>query len=145
VEHRDDEAEILPPATLQARKGKEKIEIAPINWMKGQIPFTIQDTVDGPDLGLTMTLQELRDCSPRLRRHLAELLRFSVLRVQKKRLLGSNTSKVPAALHSTKLAVGREVVSEESPAVDENIDCHYIEAWVGGFRIPEVLLMLGQR
>jgi len=39
-ESRDDETEILLPATLQARKGKAKVEIAPINWMKGQIPLS---------------------------------------------------------------------------------------------------------
>jgi len=39
-ESRDDETEILRRATLQARKGKAKVEIAPINWMKGQIPLS---------------------------------------------------------------------------------------------------------
>jgi len=142
-ESRDDEPDILRPATLPAGKGKEKVEIAPINWMKGQMPFTIQDALNGPNPDLRITLPQLLDCSPRLRRDLAELLRSSVPRLRKKRLLGSNPSKVPAALHSTKLTVRRDVVSEAFPGGDENIECLYIEAWVGGFRIPEVLVDAG--
>ena len=39
-ESRDDETEILLLATLQARKDKAKVEIAPINWIKRQIPLS---------------------------------------------------------------------------------------------------------
>ena len=47
------------------------------------------------------------------------------------------------ALHSAKLAIGNEVVSEASPGNDNNIECLYIEAWVGNYLIAEVLVDAG--
>lgn len=111
--------------------------------MKGQLPFTIQDAPSGPSPGLNITLPQLLDCSPRLRRDLAELLRSSVPRVRKKRLSEANPIGEQVALHSTRLMLGNEVVSEESPGSDDNIECLYIEAWMGDYLIPEVLVDAG--
>ena len=131
------------PLRSSINKGKEKAEVIPINWMKGQIPFTIQDALSGPSPGLQITLPQLLDCSPRLRRDLAELLRSSVPRVRRKRQLGTHHRGQQVALHSSKLAVWNEVISEASPSSDDNIECLYIEAWVGDYLIPEVLVDAG--
>jgi len=125
-----------------SEKGKGKAEVAPINWMKSQSQFTIQDALNGPRPGLQITLPQLLDYSPRLRRDLAELLRSSVPRVRKKRLAAAS-SGLPAALHSSKLPVGQDVTCEAAPGTDENIEYLYIEAWVGNFKIPEMLVDAG--
>lgn len=72
------------PSAVKLKRTKEKTTIAPINWMKGQVPYTIQDALNGPSPGLNITLPQLLDCSPRLRRDLAELLCSSVPRTRKK-------------------------------------------------------------
>lgn len=40
-------------------KGKEKAEAIPIKWMKGQVPWTIQDALSGLSPGLNITLPQL--------------------------------------------------------------------------------------
>jgi len=55
-------------------------------------------------------------------------LRFSVPRVRKKRIAEANLIEAQVALHSARLAIGSEVVSEASPGNDDNIECLYIEA-----------------
>lgn len=112
-------------------KGKEKVEAIPINWMKGQLPFTIQDALSGPSPGLNITLSQLLDCSPRLRGDLAELLRSSVPRVRKQRFSDTNSAGQQVALHSSKRMLGNNVLSKASPGSDDNIECLYIEAWMG--------------
>ena len=59
-------------------KEKTKPLNIPIRWMKGQVPFTIADALDGSSSRLSITLPQLLYCSPRLRRDLAELLHSSV-------------------------------------------------------------------
>jgi len=139
----DDEREVLPPPTAQICKGNEKAEIAPMNWMKRQPPFTIQDALNGQNPDFQITLPQLLDCLPRLRCKLAEQLWSSVSRVRKKQLLRAKTNTVPVVLHYTKLSVGREVVSEALLGGNENIEFLYIETWVGGFQVPEVLVDAG--
>jgi len=111
--------------------------------MKGQVPFTIQDALNGPSPGLSITLPQLLDCSPRLRRDLAELLRSSIPRTRKKNSTGSKGQSHPISLHSTKFIVGPEVTSEASPGIEDNIECLYIEAWIRSFKVPEVLVDAG--
>ena len=129
--------------TSMVNKGKEKAEAIPINWMKGQVSFTIQDTLSGLSRELNITLPQLLDCSPRLRRDLAKLLRSSVPRVWKKRIPESNLVDAQVALHSAKLAIRSEVISKASSGNDDNIECLYIEALVGNYLIPEVLVDAG--
>ena len=133
----------FPPAAVKLKRRKQKTPVAPINWMKGQVPFTIQDALNGPSPGLNMTLPQLLDCSPRLRRDLAELLRSSVPRARKKDSAGSKGEVHPISLHSTKLILGHEVTSEASPGIEDNIECLYIQAWIGNFKVPEVLVDAG--
>ena len=130
-------------ATGKPKKSKQKIPVAPINWMKGQVPFTIHDALNGPSPGLNITLPQLLDCSPRLRRDLAELLRSSIPRTRKKLAVGSKEQSHPIALHSSKFILGHEVTSEASPGMEDNIECLYIEAWIGNFKVPEVLVDAG--
>ena len=131
------------PVVPQPRRLKAKIETVPINWMKGETPFTIRDALNGPETRLQISLPQLLDCSPRLRRDLAELLRSSVPRVRKKKATAKTSSTEPVSLHSTKLAIGNEVVSEASPEAEDNIECLYIEVWVGNMKVPEVLVDAG--
>ena len=121
---------MLPPHSAQHGKVKVRAAIVPINWMKGQMPFTIQDALNGPSSKLHITLPQLLDCSPRLRRDLAELLRSSILRVRKKRIAKNKQAVPVASLHARKFALGNEITSEASPGIDDNIECLYIEAWV---------------
>jgi len=44
----------LPCPVAQPRKAQKKLEIAPINWMKGQAPFTIQDALNAPTRDLIL-------------------------------------------------------------------------------------------
>lgn len=136
------ELEQLQTTAQRTGKGKSKVEAAPINWMKGQSQFTIQDALSGPTPGLQITLHQLLDCSPRLPRDLAELLRSSVPRVRKKQLIGT-ASALHAILHSSRESVGSEVACEASLGTEENIECLYIEAWVGDFKVLEVLVDAG--
>ena len=133
----------LPSPVAQPRKARKKLEIAPINWMKGQAPFTIQDALNAPTPGLNITLPQLLDCSPRLRRDLAKLLRSSVPRTRKKRISTATQAVQPANLHSAKFSIGQDVTSEAFPCTDDNIECLYSEAWIGNFKVPEVLVDAG--
>lgn len=74
---------------------------------------------------------------------MAKLLRSSVPRVRKKKAIAKTPSTEPVSLHSAKLAIGNEVVSEASPEAEDNIECLYIEAWVGNIMVPEVLVDAG--
>jgi len=131
------------PITIPLTSSREKVEMAPIKWMKGQAPFTIEDALNGPTPSLSITLPQLLDCSPRLRRDLAELLRSSVPRVRKKKATNWSGITEPASLHSSKLTLGHEVTREASPGTEGDIECLYIEAWVGNYKIPEVLVDAG--
>ena len=133
------------PYRLSSRtnKRKEKAEVIPINWMKGQVPFTIQDALSEHSPSLNITLPQLLDCLPRLRQDPAELLRSSVPRVRKRKQR-ENCAMVPqVALHSSKQTLGNRVVSEAAPGSDNNIECLYIEAWVRNYLVPEVLVDAG--
>ena len=122
---------------------REKAVIAPIKWMKGERPFTIQDALTGPATQLQITLPQLLDYSPRLRRDLAELLRSSVPRTRKKRLAARKKQKESIALHSAHCYVGRDILSEAAPGGEDNVECLYIEAWVGNVKVPEVPVHAG--
>jgi len=131
------------PLSSRTNKRKEKAEVIPINWMKGQVPFTIQDALSGPSPSLNITLPQLLDFLPRLRRDPAEVVRSSVPRVRKRKQR-ENCRMVPqVALHSSKQTLGNRVVSEATPGSDDNIECLYIEAWVGNYLVPEVLVDAG--
>jgi len=122
------------------KKDGEKTLAPPINWMKGERQYTIQDALVGPGLNPVITLPQLLDCSPRLRRDLAELLRSSLPRTRKKKgIEGQSPDNV-----ATGMAVGvvgsPQVLSEAPPYNGEETECLYIEAWVGGQKIPDVLV-----
>jgi len=140
---KEDIAVRLQPAAAKLKKLKQKIPVAPINWMKGQLPFTIQDALNGPALGLNITLPQLLDCLPSLRRELAELLRSSIPRTRKKITAGSKEVAHPIARHSSKFILGHEVTSQGFPGMEENIKCLSIEAWIGNLKVPEVLVDAG--
>jgi len=131
------------PVSAPLKKLKEKTETAPINWMKDEVPFTIRDAVNGPNTRLQITLPQLLDCSPRLSRDLAELLRSSIPRPRKKKNTKGSSALEPVSLHSSKQSIGDEVVSEASPGAEDNVGCLYIEAWIGNVKIPEVLVDAG--
>ena len=133
---------IFPVSTLP-KKTKEKVVTAPINWMHGESPFTIRDALNGPSSRLQITLPQLLDCSPRLRRDLAELLRSSVPRSRKKRVSSTEKGVEPMTLHSSKFSIGTEVLSEAGEGADDNVECLYIEAWIGKVRVQEVLVDAG--
>lgn len=135
--------ERVEPERAPPRKLRKQAEIAPINWMKDQSPFTIRDALTGSASQLQITLPQLLDCSPRLRRDLAELLRSSVPRSRKKRLSSGKAQAEPITLHSAKKQVGRNILSEANPEIQENMECLYIEAWVGKNKLPEVLVDAG--
>jgi len=150
MEENDDFEEIQPPQSARflpvsnpVKKLKGKRETAPINWMKGEVPFTIHDALNGSNTPLQITLPQLLHCSPRLRRDLAELLRSSIPRMRKKKNHKGKKPLEPVGLHSQKLSIGNEVISEASPGAEENVECLYIEAWIGNMKIPEVLVDAG--
>jgi len=135
--------ERVEPERAPPRKLRKRALIAPINWMKDQSPFTIRDALTGSASQLQITLPQLLDCSPMLRRDLAELLRSSVPCSRKKRLSSGKAQAEPITLHSAKEQVGRNILSEANPELQENIECLYIEAWVGKNKLPEVLVDAG--
>ena len=92
----------------------------------------------------SITLLQLLDCPPRLHSDLAELLRSVVLRNRKKKGCTHPKPTVPLTnLQSTKFTPCNEVASEAAPANEIIIECLYIEAWMGDFKIPEVLVDAG--
>jgi len=113
----------LPSPVEQPRKSRKKLELAPINWMKGQAPFTIQEALNAPTPGLNITLPQLLDCSPRLRRDLAELLSSSVPRTRKKTISTATQAVQRPNMHSAKFTIGKDVTSEAFPCTDDNIEC----------------------
>src|SRR5207302_2182463 len=123
------------PVGSPSKKLKERVEAAPINWMKGELPFTIRDALSGSNANLRITLPQLLDCSPRLRRDLAELLRSSVPRSRRKK----NSQKVQTpeqmTLHTSQIRTGSKVISEASPGAEDDVECLYIEAWVGKVKV----------
>jgi len=46
-------------------------------------------------------------------------------------------------LHFSKFSIGREVLSEAGEVADDNVECLYIEAWIGKVRVQEVLVDAG--
>lgn len=44
------------PVVSQPRRLKAKMETVPINWMKGEAPFTIRDALNGPETRLQISL-----------------------------------------------------------------------------------------
>lgn len=68
---------------------------------------------------------------------------MSVRRVRKKKATNRSSITEPASLHSSKLTLGHEATSEASPGTEDDIECLYIEAWVGNYKIPEVLVDAG--
>ena len=132
-----------PLQSARQRNVKARPAIAPINWMKDQMPFTIQDALNGPSSRLHITLSQVLDCSPRLCRDMAELLPSSIPRMRKKRIAKNNQAVPPASLHTSKFALGNKVTSEVSLAIDDNIECLYTDTWVGNSQISEVLVDAG--
>jgi len=122
------------------KKEGEKTLAPPINWMKGERQYTIQDALVGPGLNPVITLPQLLDCSPRLRRDLAELLRSSLPRTRKKKGAEIESSEVPATGMTVRVAGSPEVLSEALPDNGQETECLYIEAWVGSQKIPDVLV-----
>ena len=39
--------------------------------------------------------------------------------------------------------MGRDILSEAAPGSEDNVECLYIEAWVGNVKVPEVLVDAG--
>jgi len=66
--------ETYSPITILLTRSRQKVEMAPIKWIKGLAPFTIEDALNGPTPSLAITLLQLLDCSPRLHRDLEEFL-----------------------------------------------------------------------
>ena len=104
--------------------------------MKGELPFTIRDALSGPNTNLRITLPQLLDCLPLLRRDLAELLRSSIPRVREKKNNKGKQGEDTVSLHSLKLSVVNEVVSEGSTGAEDDVECLYIEAWIGNVKVP---------
>jgi len=111
----------IQQASILPNRVREKVEIAPIKWMKGQNPFTIQDALTEPASRLQITLQQLLDCSPRLRQDRAELLRSSVPRSRKKKFTSGKKPAEPITLHSAQYYIGRDIVSEAVAGTEDNV------------------------
>jgi len=131
------------PIIIPLTRSRQKVEMAPIKWMKGQARFTPKDALNGRPPSLSITLPELLDCSPWLLRDLAELRRSSVPRVLRKKATSSSGITEPSSIHSSKLTLGHEVTSEASPGPEGDKECLYMEAWVANYKIREVLVDAG--
>jgi len=105
--------------------------VPPMNWMCGQKQYSLQDALD--DVVPKISFPQLLDVSPRLRRELAELLRSSVPRTRKK---GKEKE-------TQEQAVG---MAKQSPLImteahgDDEVNCLYIDAYVGNRLIRDVLV-----
>ena len=105
----------------------------PINWMWGQKQYSLQDALN--DVTPKISFPQLLDVSPRLHRELAELLRSSVPRVRKK-------GKVLPPTGGVALAKDTPVILTEAHGDDE-VNCLYIDAWVGKQLVGDVLVDRG--
>src|SRR5205807_3884727 len=111
--------------------------------MKNQSPFMIKDALNGPTTRLQITLPQLLDCSPQLRSDLAELLRSSVPCSQKKQISQKDQVSEQITLHTSQIRIGSRVVSKASPGAEDNVECLYIEAWIGKIKVCNVLVDAG--
>jgi len=150
MEENNDLEEIQPPQSGRflpvsnpVKRLKGKSETAPINWMKGKVPITIRDALNGLNTRLQITLPQLLNCSFCLHYNLAELLPSSIPRMRKKKNHKGKKPLEPVSLHSQKLSIRNEVVSEASPGAEENVECLFIEASIGNMKIEEVLVDAG--
>ena len=135
--------EDLPPQTGPQPAGRSKSArsstrssgpVPPINWMKGQKQYSLQDALN--DVTPKISFPQLLDVSPRLRRELAELLRSSVPRARKK-----GKGKEVSSSGSVQVAVAKNspVVHTEAHDDDE-VNCLYIDAWIGDQLVGDVLV-----
>jgi len=122
------------------KKQGERTLASPINWMKDQRQYTIQDALFGPGLNPVITLRQLLDCSPRLMRELAELLRSCLPMTRKKNGAEIDSCEVQATGITVRVAGSPEVLSETLADNGQETECLYIEAWVGSQKIPDVLV-----
>ena len=118
----------------------EKLQAPPMNWMKGECQYTIQDALTGPALNPVITLPQLLDCSPRLRRDLAELLRSSLPRSRKRNTADKEFEWATQSGLMVKAFPPHTVLSEAPPDTGQKAECLYIEVWVGGQKVPDVLV-----
>ena len=119
------------PAAKNKVATKAGKPVPPINWMKGQKQYSLQDALN--EVTPRISFPQLLDVSPRLRRELAELLRSSVPRARKK---GKGRVEEPVEI----------LVARDTPMVltraheDDEVACLYISAWIGNQQIEDVLV-----
>ena len=107
--------------------------VPPINWMQGQKQYSLQDALN--DVTPKISFPQLLDVSPRLRRELAELLRSSVPRVRKKgkgKTTQASTDMVGVVKHTP-------LIMTEAHD-DGEVNCLYIDAWIGDHLVSDVLV-----
>ena len=121
------------PAVKQggAKKPARQVRpVAPINWMRGQKQYSLQDAL--VDVIPKISLAQLLDVSPCLRREMAELLQSTMPRARKK-------GKSASPLSNVTLAKNTPVILTEAHDDDE-VSCLYIDAWIGKQMIGNVLI-----
>ena len=120
-------------------KGKRSVKagapVPPINWMRGQKQYSLQDALN--DVTLKISFPQLLDVSPRLRRELAELLRSSVPHTRKKTKSGSSGQEMEAS--AAMLAKQTPLALTEAHG-DEEVTCLYIDAWIGKQLVGDILI-----
>ena len=135
-EHQESQTQ---PAEQPANKKKPNRKVTkpagpvpPINWMRGQKQYSLQDALN--EVTPKISFLQLLDVSPRLRRELAELLRSSVPRTR-----GKGKGKERAETASVALAKNTPVILTEAHSDDE-VNCFYIDAWIGNRLVGDVLI-----
>lgn len=123
-----------PPAALRqgaTKKAPREVKpVPPINWMRGQKQYSLQDALI--DVTPKISFPQLLDVSPRLRRELAELLRSSIPRARKQ-------GKASVPVGNIALAKNTSVMLTEAHGDDE-VNCLYIDAWIGKKLFGDVLV-----
>lgn len=131
------EQPVAQPASIG--KGKRSVKagapVPPINWMRGQKQYSLQDALN--DVTPKISFPQLLDVSPRLRRELAELLRSSVPRTRKKTKGGSSGQEMEAS--AATLAKQTPLALTEAHG-DEEVTCLYIDAWIGKQLVGDILI-----
>ena len=120
-------------------KGKRSVKagtpVPPINWMRGQKQYSLQDVLN--DVTPKISFPQLLDVSPLLRRELVELLRSSVPRTRKKTKGGSSGQEMDAS--AATLAKKTPLALTEAHG-DEEVTCLYIDAWIEKELIGDILI-----
>lgn len=110
---------------------------APIKALEGQQRYNVKETLTAP---VSITLAQLLDLSPQVRRQMAFMMRSTITRQRKPRVRAPSAA---AALDSSTLSAQPPAVTSHAFADDDQATVMYITGWVKDVEIRRILVDSG--